>query len=532
MRKAAVLGVVLAGWLAAGAQTTQGPVAHTSAGQVSGMRSPDGKIMSFKGIPFAAPPVGNLRWAPPAAAQPWTGIRPATAFGASCMQREHGDMLPWTSEYLDKNQISEDCLYLNVWTPKLDPKAMLPVIVFIHGGAFTEGSGAVPMYDGTNLAKKDIVIVTLNYRLGIFGFFAHPELTAESPHHSSGNYGLMDQVAALAWVQENIANFGGDPQRVTIWGQSAGAMSVGDLLDSPIAVGLFQRAMADSGIDINSRLGTGLKTAEQQGTAFTTLEHATSLKDLRALPADALLADQLSAPMRFGPIADGWVLPSGAKSGAAAKPAGSLVSVITGYQANDSLLGAPKFASVSDYTAWVTKEFKSDAPEFEKMYPAHNAEEANRMLEDATRDGNRVAMFLWASQHELDSGRPVYTYYFDRAIPWPQHPEFGAFHSGELPYFFLNLSVLDRPWTAADRRLSRICAAYLKNFAETGNPNGSTNTDTPATGLPEWDAVHSDTPSTMQLGAHVGPMPLADKERLDFWTRYLNSLAAKATPPV
>lgn len=515
-----VAAICVAGSLAA---QQQPPVVHTASGDVSGVRSADGKVVSFKGIPFAAPPVGNLRWTPPAQVQPWQGVRPANTFAASCMQNEHtGDMLPWTTEYLDHNQTSEDCLYLNVWTPKSGATTKLPVIVFIHGGAFTEGSGAVPIYDGTNLAKTGLVIVTINYRLGIFGFFAHPELTAESPHHASGNYGLMDQIAALAWVQENIANFGGDPQRVTVWGQSAGAMSIGDLLQSPIAMGLFQRAMADSGIDIHSRISRDLKTAEQQGSAFAVQQHAASLKDLRAIPAAALLAAQQGAPMRWGPIEDGWLIPANRK------PAASLVSVITGYQANDSLLGAPQFGSAHDYTTWVEKNFGKAAPDFLKQYPAANAEEANRMLADATRDGNRVAMFLWASQHELDTARPVYTYYFDRAIPWPQHPEFGAFHSGELPYFFLNLSLMNRPWTAEDRRLSRICAAYLKNFAESGNPNGATNAAQPKSGLPQWDAVNSDSPATMELGAHVESMPLASKERLDFWTGYLKDLAAKA----
>lgn len=527
MKQVATGMLVLAMCAGASAATAQQalPVVQTASGSVSGVRSADGKVVSFKGIPFAAPPVGNLRWAPPAPVQAWQGVRAANAFGASCMQNEHtGDMLPWTTEYLDHSPTSEDCLYLNVWTPKTDAKAKLPVVVFIHGGAFTEGSGAVPIYDGTNLAKTGLVIVTANYRLGIFGFFSHPELTAESPHHASGNYGLMDQIAALAWVQENIAKFGGDPQRVTIWGQSAGAISIGDLLQSPVAVGLFQRAMADSGIDSNSHIGRDLKTAEQQGAAFAAQEHAATLKDLRAIPAAALLAAQQNAQMHSAPVEDGWILPANRK------PAASLVSVITGYQANDGLLGAPDFKSVRDYKAWVEENFGKAAGEFLKQYPATSAEEANRMLAEATRDGNRVAMFLWASQHELDTGRPAYTYYFDRAIPWPAHPEFGAFHSGELPYFFLNLSLMNRPWTAEDRRLSRLCAVYLKNFAATGNPNGATNQDQPenkASALPEWDGVHAETPETMEIGAKLGPMPVASKEHLDFWTQYLKELAAK-----
>lgn len=508
-----------------------GPVVHTGAGSLQGTLSPNGKVAIFKGIPFAAPPVGNLRWAPPAPVQPWNGVRSATAFGASCMQSEHtADMLPWTMEYLDQNRTSEDCLYLNVWTPKVSPTEKLPVVVFIHGGAFTEGSGAVPIYDGTHLAEKGLVIVTINYRLGIFGFFAHPELTAESPHHSSGNYGLMDQIAALAWVQENISNFGGDPGRVMIWGQSAGAFSVKALLNSPIAVGLFQRAMADSGIGSSGIPQPTLAAAEQSGTQFAATHNAANLAALRAIPADQLLAQPGQPAMRLDVIQDGWVLPSAAQTATAKKPI-SNVSVITGYQANDGMLFSPPLHAMSDYTALLKRMYGEFAPEFEKLYPAKDLEEAKKMLIESTRDRERVSMFLWAVQREQDTDRPVFTYYFDRAIPWPQHPEFGAFHSGELPYFFLNLSLMNRPWTAADRILARDCAQYLKNFASTGNPNGAQDPKAPPSGLPQWDGVHAESPSIMELGVHRGSMPLASKARIEFWTRYFNSDASKNAPP-
>lgn len=500
-----------------------GPVVHTVAGDVSGVRSGDGKVVSFKGVPFAAPPVGNLRWAPPSPVQPWQGVRRGDAFGPSCMQREHtGDNLPWTVEYLDKNQTSEDCLYLNVWTPKPVPDANLAVVVYIHGGAFTEGSGAVPVYDGTHLAATGLVVVTINYRLGVFGFFSHPELTAESPHHSSGNYGLMDQIAALAWVQENIAAFGGDPKRVTIWGQSAGAFSVRDLIASPLPVGLFQRAVADSGIGVTGLPLPDRKAAEEMGMKFAASRHATSLKDLRAMPASDLLPQPTDQGMHYAPVIDGWVLPDTIDA-LNEKKAGSQVSVITGFQANDGLLFKPTISSMNDYEALVQRQYGDMAEDFKKLYPASTLDEAKTVLTESTRDRERVSAFTWAVQHEQQTARPVYTYYFTRGIPWPQHPEFGAFHSGELPYFFLNLNVLDRPWDAADRRLARDCAAYLKNFAETGNPNN--------TNLPDWEGVHAETPETMELGTKIRSMPVADKARVDFWIKYFDSQAAKNAPP-
>ena len=232
------------------AQASPASAVNTQFGKVAGQKAGHSPVTVFKGIPFAAPPIGDLRWRPPAAPASWQGVRKADEFGASCMQPVHGDFLPWTKEFLIQNRISEDCLYLNVWSPKLSATADLPVVVFIHGGAFNEGSGSIAVYDGTNLASTGLVVVTINYRLGVFGFLAHPELTAESSVQASGNYGLMDQIAALKWVQFNIQQFGGNPSRVTLWGQSAGAFSVAALIASPEAKGLFQRAIADSGIGI------------------------------------------------------------------------------------------------------------------------------------------------------------------------------------------------------------------------------------------------------------------------------------------
>jgi para-nitrobenzyl esterase len=291
-------------------------VVQTAQGKISGVKSLDSAVTVFKGVPFAAPPTGDLRWRAPQPPASWQGVRKTDEFGASCMQLKAGERLPWTREFMVQNSISDDCLYLNIWTPRTNASANLPVIVFIHGGGFSEGSGAIDVYRGGNLAAKGAVVVTVNYRLGAFGFLAHPELTAESGHHSSGNYGLLDLVAALKWVNANIANFGGDPQNVTIWGQSAGAFAVGDLVASPLTAGLFQHGQADSGLGISSLPTPSLKDAEQIGVKYADEHHAASIKELRAVPAEALLPNPnaartpTSAPaLAFSPIIDGWILP-------------------------------------------------------------------------------------------------------------------------------------------------------------------------------------------------------------------------------
>jgi para-nitrobenzyl esterase len=496
----------------------QGLNVRTASGEVAGVKSQQSAVVAFKGIPFAAPPVGDLRWAPPAPEASWKGVRKADALGASCMQNEREEFLPWTREFLAHNQVSEDCLFLNVWTPRVSLSGSLPVLVYIHGGGFTEGSGGVEIYDGERLAQTGLVVVTINYRLGIFGFFAHPELTAESAHHSSGNYALLDQIAALEWVKKNIRAFGGDPARVTIWGQSAGAFSVSDLLASPLATGLFQRAMADSGIGLASLPMQKLEAAEKGGAQFGTAHHAASLKELRALPA----ADLLKQGPRLGPIVDGWVLPASPQE-LSARAADNDVPVITGYQANDGALFAPAPKTVADYEANIKRQYGDLAADFEKLYPATTVDEAKEMLNQSIRDRDRVSMFLWASRRAANHHQPVFTYFFTRAVPWPQHPEFGAFHSGELPYFFLNLDHMDRPWQPVDRELAKTSVGYIKNFAKHGDPNGA--------GLPQWAKAAADTPQTMELGERVGAMPLADKARLDFWLKFFNSPAGATAPP-
>jgi len=517
--KAGILVTVLG--VAACFAQQNGPVVGTDAGAVRGAQAAKQGVTMFKGIPFAAPPVGPLRWRPPQPAKPWSEVRPATEFGASCMQREVKELLPWTEEFMTHNEVSEDCLFLNVWTPHAARSAHLPVVVFIHGGAFTSGAGGIAIYDGTDLAATGLVVVTINYRLGVFGFFAHPDLTAESEHHSSGNYALLDQIAALQWVKRNITPFGGDPNRVTIWGQSAGAFSVNDLLASPLAAGLFERAMADSGIGITGQSMANLKSAEDAGVKFAEAHHVDSLSALRAMPAADLLA-AASGGNRFAPVVDGWVLPD-TPIALSAKHADNDVPVITGYQANDGLLFSNPIQSVDQYAQMAKRQYGEMADEFLRVYPAKTADDVKEMVAQSIRDRDRVSMYLWASRRESNHHAPVFTYFFDHAIPWPQHPEFGAFHSGELPYFFLNLRVMDRPWEKQDAELANTAAAYLKGFAATGNPNGDH--------LPHWPPVSAAKPATMEIGARTGEMPLADGERLGFWERFLGSPESAKAPP-
>jgi para-nitrobenzyl esterase len=498
---------------------------RTAQGTISGGRDSNSAVTVFKGIPFAAPPVGDLRWRPPQPPPSWQDIRQATEFGPSCIQVKDGERLPWTKEFMVQNQISEDCLYLNIWTPKIDARAKLPVVVFIHGGGFTEGSGAVDVYHGGNLASKGIVVVTINYRLGVLGFLAHPELTAESAHHVSGNYGLLDQIAALQWINANIREFGGDPHSVTIWGQSAGAFSVAALVATPLAHGLFQRAQADSGLGISSLPILNLSGAEQKGVEFAEAHHVASIKELRALPAEALVpnsTDRKSGVVRMGPNVDGWVLPD-TPNNMNINGSDNHVPVITGYQAGDSALFSGNFKTLDDYHRMVQQRYGDMAVEYGKLYPVSAMEEVKTSLAESGQDRNRVSMFLWASARVKTHKESVYTYFFDRGIPWPQHPEFGAFHTGEIPYFFENLNSLDRPWEKKDFALADDVSSYLVNFASKGDPNGVR--------LAKWPAVDPSQPLTMELNVPGGPMPLAKKAKVEFWTNYFNSPISKNAPP-
>jgi para-nitrobenzyl esterase len=491
------------------------PQVRTKQGTLAGARTTDG-IDSFKGVPFAQPPVGDLRWRAPMDPKPWIGVRPATQFSAACEQSLGRERLPWSKEFMVQNEASEDCLYLNLWTPSIAASAKLPVLVFIHGGGFNEGSGGIDVYDGTNLAKRKIVVITINYRVGLFGFFAHPELSAESPTHHSGDYGLLDQIEALKWVQQNVQQFGGDPAKVTIWGQSAGAMSVGDLMASPLAKGLFRAAVADSALSHSSALIKTMHDAEADGVAFAKSKNAASIKSLRAMSPQDLAGGNI----RFPPVVDGWVLPEHPVKLLENGPDAD-VPLITGYDSEDGRSLGRAVHTAAEFRERVNSSYGQYASDLLKQYAVDSDKDAGRVWEELGRDKNRVAMYVFAEKRSKTHTSPTYTYFFDQAIPWPQHPEFGAFHTGELPYLFDNLQKLDRPWTQKDRDVSRITSGYLVNFVTIGKPNGA--------GLPEWKAVDS-TPATMRLGSSFGPMNVASPQKEDLWMKILTSLDPTKIP--
>lgn len=494
------------------ARTAQTTV-QTQDGRVASVGIGNG-LEVFKGIPFAAPPVGKLRWRPPQAPAAWHGVLHADHFGHPCMQSvNHGRFGPWTPPYNNQLQPSEDCLFLNIWTTAKTPRKPLPVMVWIYGGGYTSGAGSVAIYNGAALARKGVVVVNFNYRIGPFGFLALPQLTKDSPHHSSGNYGLLDQIAALRWVRRNIAAFGGDPRNVTIFGQSAGGSSVWLLMQSPLAEGLFQRAIIMSGAGtLPSPVYTANRTlasAEQQGQTFADRLGIHSLAALRAAPADKILQTRVRG-ISWGPIHDGWVLKAGWH------PAHE-VPVINGMVADDIGIGyygtgpAPA-TTLKEYRQRLTVLCGAQLSLCLKLYPARNSKQAASAIRTALRARTRISLYKWGVR-QTGLSPVVYTYYFDRAIPWPQHPQYGAFHSSGLPYVFENLSVLNHPWQKVDRRISKQMSAYWTNFAKTGNPNGA--------GLPHWPSLRVGTFTTMQLGVHMRPMPIASAPRRRLWMEVL-----------
>ena len=481
---------------------------RVESGLLSGLAG-DAPVMIFKGVPFAAPPVGDLRWRAPRPPAAWQGVRKAGQFAANCMQEMKESQGPWTSEYQPHGPVSEDCLYLNVWTAANSANDKRPVLVYLPGGAFTGGSGDVPVYDGENLAKKGLVVVTINYRLGIFGFFTHPELSKESDQHSSGNYGLLDQVAALEWVKRNIAAFGGDPKRVTIMGQSAGASSVHYLLASPLAKGLFACAIADSGSNMRPGPGGGLAQSEQSGVQFAQMNGAASLAELRALPATRLMPQTGGRGPAFRPIVDGWFLPKDVDE-IFAKGEQSDVPTLTGWTADEGSSGATYGkAPAEQFRSQVRQRRGTLADAFLKLYPASTEEEASVSQKAMAREQSMMETYLWAMNRAKTSKTTVYTYLFDHPQPGPDKDRYLVFHSSELPYVFDSLSHADRPWTPEDRKIAETMSAYWVNFIKTGNPNGK--------GLPEWPAFSPENATTMELGDKTMPRPIADQSKVDLF---------------
>jgi para-nitrobenzyl esterase len=461
-------------------------------------------VSVFKGIPFAAPPVGDLRWKAPQPLQPWTGVRQCKTFGPSPMQNSPVPFSMWSAEFLiPKEPISEDCLYLNVWSGARSNAEKRPVLVWIYGGGFNSGGSAVPIYDGEAMAAKGIVFVSLNYRVGVFGFLAHPQLSAESGHQASGNYGLLDQIAALQWVQKNIAAFGGDPSNVTIAGQSAGSISVNCLVASPLAKGLFQKAIAQSGALFagNSPI---LSTAEQNGINIQKQLGAASIADMRRLPADSLL--KKGAGM-YRPVVDGYVLPDAIANIFKAGKQND-VALLTGWNQDEGLLFGP-VKSASDYRKQAAQQYAADSTLFLKYYPGSTDAEAAASQLNLSRDMIfGVQNFAWANL-QSSQGKKVYVYRFTRKVPATgEYKKYGAFHTGEVPYVFDNLQFVNRPWEQVDREMAKTMSAYWVNFVATGDPNGN--------GLPAWPMYATSDKKILLLGEKQEAVSLPDDSSLQF----------------
>jgi para-nitrobenzyl esterase len=478
-------------------------------GIITGTVSPKGDIQIFKGIPFAAPPTGDLRWKAPQPVIHWTGEKKCVAFSASPMQNIPSPFGPWSEAWLiPKSPIGEDCLYLNVWTGAKSSKERKPVIVWIYGGGFTSGGAAVPLYDGEAMAKKGIVFVSINYRVGVFGFLAHPDLTKESASQSSGNYTLLDQIAALKWVQQNISAFGGDPDNVTIAGQSAGSMSVNCLVASPLCKGLFRRAIAESGASFVSspiRKTITLQQAEANGLQLAQSCNAKSIADLRKISAEELLKKQYSS----GPIIDGYVLP---QSIAEIFKAGKQndVALLTGWNEDDGVVFG-KLKSAADFKKDAIEKYGANSGKFLKYYPANTDNQAAVSQAALSRDVIfGVQNYTWANLQSDNSKNKVWLYRFTRKLPATgEYVKYGAFHSGELPYAYNNLELVRRcPWISVDYTLEKYMSFYWVNFAATGNPNGH--------GLPVWPAYNTKEFKTMLLGAKTESSVLPGKAGLDF----------------
>jgi para-nitrobenzyl esterase len=482
---------------------------HVEQGQVTGVDGATADVRVFKGVPFATPPVGDLRWKAPKAAAQWSGVRAADKFSPTCMQRGGaGGGL---------RQVSEDCLYLNIYTAAKTTKEHRPVMVWIHGGALTSGAGS--LYDGEALAKKGVVVVTVNYRLGVFGFMAHPELTKESDRNASGNYGLLDQVAALEWVQKNIAAFGGDPKRVTIFGESAGSWSVNYLMASPLARGLFQRVIGESGAEFAP--ARKLADAEQAGLK---LAGADSIAALRAKSADDI---QKLGGAQTAANVDGWFLPEDVYT-IFSKGKQSDVPVLIGSNSDEGTMFTPASATAATFRQTAEKRYGAEADAFLNLYPFTNDEEAWASQAASMRD--QVfgwEMRTWARAQTKTGKSKVYMYYFSRVPPGKNRAK-GAFHGSEIAYVFGNLKIAPfagsseepRPWTDQDRKLASDMSSYWVNFAATGDPNGK--------GLLKWPAYHAKDDMLMGFGDTIEVKPVPNKAGLDFLDAYFEK--QRATP--
>lgn len=474
-------------------------------------------ITVYKGIPYGASTAGEKRWRAPQPPAEWDGVRTADTFGDICPQPGQPALFA----------MSEDCLNLNVWTDAAVDKPR-PVLVWIHGGRFLFGHGSEPSYDGSVLANEGLVVVTINYRLGVFGFLASPELSAESGHRASGNYGLLDMLAALQWVQRNIAAFGGDPNRVTVAGQSGGGAAALALAYSPLAKDLFQQAIIESAalypkdpaIATLSPSHRELGQAELDGVAFAKEHGAPTVAELRARSAEDLLVGSDvndssvpgdPGPPLFRPVVDRWVIPVSywetISSGTQSR-----IAVIAGNNLDENGAKPQQHITVRDYERRARARYGEFADEFLSLYPATTDEEAGEQWNTSLREATRLSTFFWASQWKKAVDLPVYTYYWTHVPPGAATR--GAYHGSEINYFFGNLHVADHDYTDEDLAVSARLSDYLVNFVQTGDPNGR--------GLPKWSPVDPTSATTMELGDDWRRMRLAPAASVDFFRRFFD----------
>jgi para-nitrobenzyl esterase len=480
------------------------PIVQAPAGAVRGVASNGLEV--FKGIPYAAPPVGQLRWKPPAVAPAWEGVRDATAFGPACQQPKPRVGSIYASPLA---AMSEDCLSLNVWAPAKVRKA--PVLVWIHGGSLVSGSSSEGMYDGAALAERGVVVVSINYRLGVLGYLAHPELSAESPDHVSGNYGLLDQIAALRWVQRNIAAFGGDPANVTIAGESAGGLSVMYLMASPPARGLFAKAIAQSAYMISTpdlrERRFGHVPAEAVGVATAAKLGAKGIADLRAMDAETLATSALMAGFATFGAVDGKILP-GQLVDVFDRGEQARVPILAGFNSGEirslRMLAPQPPADAATYETQIRARYGDLADDYLKLYPSTDLAESVLL---APRD----ALYGWTSERlvakQTAVGAPGYFYVFDHGYPAADAAGLHAFHASEIPYVFGTVKLTPPAWpkvpdTAGEAKLSAAMTDYWTSFARDGVPR--------AAGQPEWrpygaERAYMAFVEGLQAGEHLRP---------------------------
>jgi para-nitrobenzyl esterase len=499
--------------------------AETESGIVEGTTAATSGVRVFRGIPFAAPPVGELRWKAPQPSKTWRGVFKAKEFGPRCMQaRIYNDMI-----FRDRadRPMSEDCLYLNVWTPAKSSKDGLAVMVWFYGGGFQAGSSSEPRYAGENFARKGIIVVTVNYRPGVFGFLPLPELTKESGVNASGNYGLMDQIAGLRWVKKNIAAFGGDPQKVTIAGESAGSLSVSALMASPLASGLFRGAIGESGAFFaHPPAGMAMQTlaeTEKTGAKFTQTMGAKDLAGLRSKSAEELLsAAQKDPTTQFWPSVDGSVLPKHVAT-IFAESKQSHVPLLAGWNAEEAswaVVYAKEKPTTQNFLERLRNRFDDRAAQLLKLYPAGTDAEARQSAIDLSSDLFIVYVtWEWLEMQNKTGQAAVYGYVFDRTPPVSPDTkvngvspkELGARHVCEIEYVFEALKSQPNPWEPVDFKISDAMASYWANFTKTGDPNGP--------GLEKWPLYQSGAGfPMMRFGETIQAASQAHRERYEYWS--------------